>query len=212
MNLSSNLLLLALGSWATLIGIVSGAAGAALLELYYKPRRDRQTAARVLSAEIAHNTTCLLLHAHERRARPVAISADLRISRLGFDAVAGLLGEMPTAVLRSVLLLYNRYDEANRSAALYSRLLDQLEILPPDYVGRAKLEKDLKTVVDAFNTNVDISIHQGQSLLKQLVPLAKQKETAAQNEPAIDQGSRVREMMLDPQLRMEASDRFASDH
>jgi hypothetical protein len=52
------------GSTGTIIlAVLAGAGGSALLELLWKPRRDRRRAASLLIAEVAMNTELLLLQA-----------------------------------------------------------------------------------------------------------------------------------------------------
>src|SRR5438067_1384586 len=91
------------------LAIVSGAGGSIVLELIWKPRRDRRRAASLLVAEVALNTELLLLHAHARTFAPKSIPADLSMSTLAWDAAAPLVSELPRERLRAVVTLYNRY-------------------------------------------------------------------------------------------------------
>ena len=56
------------GAGTIALALLAGAGGSALLELLWRPRRDRRRAAAIIVAEVALNTELLLLQAHARMA------------------------------------------------------------------------------------------------------------------------------------------------
>jgi hypothetical protein len=121
---------LASGSGTILTAILAGAGGSALLELLWKPRRDKRRAATLLLAEVALNTEVLLLHAHARTSAPKQIPADLRMSTMAWDATANLVSELPPKFIRKVVVLYNRYHSLNRQIALFTDAVGQSQGKP----------------------------------------------------------------------------------
>src|SRR5262245_12375852 len=79
----------------SVLAILSGAGGAALLEVYWKPRQDRRKAATVLLSEILNNTQLCLLQANARQKAPKRIPADFRLELQGWDAAQDKLSELP---------------------------------------------------------------------------------------------------------------------
>ena len=118
------------GVGVVVLAMLSGAGGSALLELYYKPLRERKRAARLLLSEILLNTDLALLQANARDRAPKKIPADFDFSKLAWNAAAGLLSELPLDLLKRVVLLYNRYDSCNHLVNLYSQTFDELKSLP----------------------------------------------------------------------------------
>jgi hypothetical protein len=148
------------------LAIVSGAGGSALLELWYKPRRDRRRAAKALVAEIMLNTDLALLHAHARWKAVKKIPGDFRFSLICWDSAAELISELPVDLIKSVVILYNRYKQCNEAVAFYREGLDQLEAIPDGNPNRReKVTKFLDSVIDVFNTGIDKSIDDGKKLL-----------------------------------------------
>lgn len=119
------------GVGTILLAILSGAGGSALLDLYWKPRRDRRRAAALLHADIIMNMQLIQLHAHLRKNAPRRIPQDLKLSRLGFDTAGEIISELPTELLRPLLLLYNRIDDLNRNVDLYAQGMDELDTIDP---------------------------------------------------------------------------------
>lgn len=99
---------LAGGAGTILLALLAGAGGSALLELIWKPRRDRRRAASLLVAEVAMNTELLLLQAHARFKNPTGIPADLRLATIGWEAAGELVSELPTQLLRKLVILYSQ--------------------------------------------------------------------------------------------------------
>jgi hypothetical protein len=190
--MESMTLLEALGTVA--LALLSGAGGAALLDLYYKPRRDCKKAATLLLAEILINTELLLLQAHARAKNPRGIPGDFKMSTLAWDTAAPVLAELPAPVLKSALVLYNRYHYLNNCVALYKDALADIERHPPGPHGgtgvdaRAKAERQADLVLDVFNTGIDAAIDHAKELTPLVFALAKIDPTAPPPEQADFQG------------------------
>jgi hypothetical protein len=142
------------GVGTILLAILSGAGGSALLDLYWKPRRDRRRAAALLHADIVMNMQLIQFHSHLRKNAPRTIPMDLKLSRLGFDTAGNIISELPTELLRPVVLLYSRIDDLNRNVDLYAEGIDQLGTLTST-LQRAKQQHYLNSIVDVFNTGMD---------------------------------------------------------
>lgn len=171
------------GIGTALLAIVSGAGGSALLELYWKPRRDRQKAAVLLLAEILVNTDLALLQAHARVKLPRNISSDLSFSRLGWDATTDLLRELPPDLVKRILLLYKRYDYLNFCVGEFSKTFDELHAVRNDPQREKVLRDHLASTVDAFNIALDKAIDTGKEIAPQLLKLARVKEEKATTPP-----------------------------
>src|SRR5713101_1656696 len=89
--------------------ILSGAGGAALLEVYWKPRRDRRRAAVILLSEILNNWQRCILQANARQKAPKRVPADFHIELQGWDAAQDKLSELPPDTIKSVMLLYSHF-------------------------------------------------------------------------------------------------------
>ena len=175
---------IASSSGTVLLAILAGAGGSALLELLWKPRRDRRRAATLLLAEVALNTELLLLHAHARNSAPRQIPADLRMSTMAWSATAPLVSELPAKLVRKLVILYNRYDSLNRQIELFSDAVRERTTTS----GSAKINAELMVVatLNAFNTGVDAAIDQGKELLRELVDVAGWKENSAERAQVVD--------------------------
>jgi hypothetical protein len=113
------------------LAILSGAGGSALLELWWKPRRDRRKAAGLLLADGLLNTELLVLQAHARFKNPRSIPADFEMSVLGWDTAGNVLSELDAELLKSLVLLYNRYRYLNKCVLLYAETLRELDSVAP---------------------------------------------------------------------------------
>jgi len=174
------------GLGTALLAIVSGAGGSALLELYWKPRRDRQKAAVLLLAEILVNTDLALLQAHARVKLPRHISSDLSFSRLGWDATTDLLRELPPDLVKRTLLLYKRYDYLNFCVREFSTTFDELQAAKNDTERTKVLNGHLASTVDAFNIALNKAIDTAKEILPQLLKLAGIKEEKTTTAPPRD--------------------------
>jgi hypothetical protein len=172
----------ALGTIA--LALLSGAGGALLLELLYKPHHERARAAALLLAEILINTEVLLLQAHARIANPKGIPGDFKMSTLGWDTAASSLRELPPSTLKSALLLYNRYHHLNSCVDLFAEALADIERYPKEHDPRTganprqKAERQADVIIDVFNTGIDQAIDHAKELTPLLFRLAGIPEKA----------------------------------
>ncbi len=155
------------------LALASGAGGAALLELFWKPRRDRKKAATLLLAEILLNTELLLLQAHARAKTPKRIPGDFRMSTLAWETAAQALVELPPETLKSVLLLYNRYGHLNESVTFFDAALRDIAQHSPASAEQKRAERQADVIIDVFNTGIDAAIDQAKQLTPDLFSLAK---------------------------------------
>ena len=153
------------GLGTALLAIISGVGGSALLELFWKPRQERRKAAAILMADILLNTELLLLQAHARVKNPKRIPDDFNISLIGWDASSESLREFPTGLIKSLVLLYNRYRYLNATAQNFGKSLDQYESLPDADLRKQRLQRNLDVYIDVFNTSLDKAIENGKTIL-----------------------------------------------
>ena len=145
----------------TLVAIVSGAGGAALLEVWWKPRRDRTAVARILLAEIQNNTHLLQAQVARRATEPKNVPPDLLMELAGWDAAASLVAELPADELKSVLLLYSRYRHLNMVTAYHNVIMQQRpessdKVLT--FARRMEQGQALNAARAIYNTSVDVTI------------------------------------------------------
>ena len=190
------------GAGTILLAVLSGAGGSALLELFWKPRRDRLKAATLLVAEVAFNTELLLLQAHARLKNPKSVPADFALSTLSWGAAGDLVSELPVKMLRELVLLYKQFESLNRHVGAFGQYLREFESLPVGSAARAKAELQVLSTIDVFNTGIDSTIDNAQALLPQLARLAQVKET--QPDAPLDLESRVAKMIAERQERLQA--------
>ena len=157
------------------LAIASGAGGSALLELFWKPKRDRKKAATLLLAEILLNTELLLMQAHARFKKPKNIPGDFHMSTLAWDTAASALVELPAQTLKSVLLLYNRYHDLNGNVTLFDGALRDIESHAVGSPERQRADRRADVIVDVFNTGIDSAIDHAKKLTPELFGLAKIK-------------------------------------
>lgn len=170
------------GVGTAFLAIISGAGGSALLELYWKPRRDRQKAAALLLAEILLNTDLALLQAHARVKTPRTIPADFAFSSLAWDATTDLLRELPPDLVKRILLLYRRYQHLNFCVNEYAKTMDELPSWSDPH-QIAILKGHLNSTIDTFNTGLDTAIDTGKEILPQLLKLSGIKEEETDQPP-----------------------------
>jgi hypothetical protein len=187
-----------------LLAILSGAGGSALLELYYKPRRDLKRVCVVLYAELLQNAQMILLWAHTRKTNPKAIPSDFQLSVFGMEVVSDLLRELPAHELQEVLLLYSRFEASNQMVAEFASALDQYDGLSDDAPRKKKTERLLDTVIDSFNTGLDSAFEQTKRVLPRLMELGGIKEEKDPNELPPDYEDKVRQHLAERELRLAA--------
>lgn len=153
--------------------MLSGAGGSALLELYYKPKRDRWRAAALLLSEVLLNTELALLQATTRFEDPKKLPADFSFSLMAWDAVAPRLSELPPDLLKRILLLYNRYRACNHAVVLHSKAADERTSLPPKNgeERRKQLTVFINSTIDVFDTGLDNTLEDARDILPQLLQL-----------------------------------------
>lgn len=168
---------LSAGAGNILLAILAGAGGSALLELLWRPRRDRRRVASILTAEIALNTELLLLQAHSRSDAPLAIPSDLRMSMIAWQAAGGIISELPAPKVRQLVHLYNQYDSLNRHITAYGDALDRYRKAPSGSSEYRDSETMVLRICDVFNSGLDETLNNGQSILLPLAKIAGIRET-----------------------------------
>ena len=124
------------------IALFSGAGGALLLDLYFRPRRDRKRAAVLLLSEASLNLEALLnargyMDSGTDRGPP----SDMVISRTALDLVGTAVSELPPETVDGIIITYNglsRLDQLRRIAVLPLQLR-QLNLEPADDVGMSRI-------------------------------------------------------------------------
>jgi|SRR4051812_27339000 len=165
------------GIWTTAIGFLSGAGGSALLDLWWKPQRERKKAAGLLLADVLLNTELLIAQAHARFKNPNSIPADFELSVLGWESASNSLSELDAETLKSLVLLYHRYRYLNKCVFLYAEALRERDATAVDDARRPRMERQLDLAIDVFNTAIDSAIEQGKQLLPRILSAAKIKES-----------------------------------
>ena len=184
------------GSSATVVlALLAGAGGSALLELLWRPRRDRRRAASLLLAEVALNTELLLLQAHARMKNPLGIPSDFLMSTIAWDAASGLVSELPPKDVRALVQLYAKYGALNRHVEQFDAHLEALEAASPGTKAYEDAATFVARTIDVFNTGLDSTLADGQSLLPNLIKLAEVKETPEEKAQKTDYERLAREHM-----------------
>ena len=155
-----------------LLAIVSGAGGSALLELYYKPRRDRRKAARLLATEININAELVLLQSQLRKKTPRIIARDFHLLTNAWQSAAGAVAEFPPGLLKQVQLLYAWFERINENVLLYADAQSELEDLSADSTKTRRLKTYLNTIIDVFNIGLDDAFDLAKTVLPELLDLA----------------------------------------
>ena len=191
------------GLGTIVLAILSGAGGSALLELIWKPRRDRRRVAGALLGEILVNTELAILWSHARQKNPLSLPADLSFSNLGWHAVSGLVSELPADLVKSVLLLYRRYEHLNFCVQEYSRAADELQTLETSSQRSAVLRSRINSTIDVFNTSIDKAFDEGKSLAAKLLPIAGIDERREADAPTRDYAKDVDNLLGERAQRLE---------
>ena len=160
-----------------LLSVLAGAGGSVLLELLWRPRRDRRRAASLVLTEVAFNTQLCLLQTHARTMGSSLVPADFSMSTMAWDAAGNLLSELPTALLRELILVYNQYRSLNDHVKAFADAINVHDAADRGTDLWLKKTQQMKVTIDVFNSGVDATIRNGQKLLPQLTILAGFKET-----------------------------------
>jgi len=161
------------GIGTTLVAILSGAGGSAILELFWKPRRSKRRAAALIHADMILNYQLILAWAELRKSTPRKIPDDMILCRVGFDNAAGMIGDLPPELLRRLVGYYNRVDDLNRNLHNHSLALSTLESLDSASPRVPKLKGYLNSVIDVWNSGLDKVFETSQDLLPELEKIAK---------------------------------------
>lgn len=105
-----------------LAGLFGGAGWSAAWELWLRPRRDRRSIARALTAEIEGNVamaSSLLFSWSDRRD---AVPAILRFSTLVFTSLSSNLGDVDVEILQDLVWLYRDFAYLNDFSAVSAEI------------------------------------------------------------------------------------------
>lgn len=185
------------------LAIISGAGGSALLELYYKPRRDKKRAASLLFAENILNAQLLLLQAEARKKRPRAIPEDYRLSMFAWEASQEVIKELPTDLLKKIVLLYNHYHDLNTNVKRYATLCRELDDVPADSERADDLRSELNVIIDVFNTGIDKVFATCKETLRELKKVGKIVEKEPEGESPPDYEARVEKLRQQRAVRLQ---------
>lgn len=173
-------------SGTIVLALLAGAGGSALLELMWRPRRDRRRGASLLLAEVALNTELLLLQSHARQKNPLGIPSDFIMSTIAWDAASDLVSELPAKDVRDLVQLYAKYAALNRHVAQFDGQLAALEAATPGTKAYEDAATFVARTIDVFNSGLDSTLGDGQSLLPRLLEHADVKETEAEKAQKTD--------------------------
>jgi hypothetical protein len=121
--------------------------------------------------------------------------------KLGWDATSSLVSELHPDILKSVLLLYRRYELLNFCVQEYGRTLSDLELASDD-PRKVQLKKHLNSTIDTFNTTIDSAREQGRNLAGQLLPLAGLKVPKKSEAPPRDYAQDVEKLLSERAARL----------
>ncbi len=93
---------------ALISGLFGGFGGVTVWEVVIKPRILRKRVGKVLEIEIGQNLS-RIVHARVVKETRGKIRIDLKLSRLGFDAVASELAVLPSEIIEEVVDAYLRF-------------------------------------------------------------------------------------------------------
>jgi hypothetical protein len=191
------------GLGTILLAILSGAGGSALLELYYKPRRDRRKAATLLAAEIGLNAELIQLQAQLRKTKPRQIGRDFSLSTAAWTASLGVVAELPPHLVKKLLVHYARVDNINESVTLYAEAVTELEALAGDSPRAGKLKVYINSIIDVFNTGLNSAFDDAKALLPDLIKVAK-IPSKYRKESTTDYEASVRQLVAEREQRLRA--------
>jgi hypothetical protein len=99
------------------LSLLSGAGGALILDVWWKPRHARRRAAVLLRAEIQKNRD-LIEDALPRGGDRIVIRRDLILPHIALDATIGDLGHFPIDIAEATVSLYHDYARILRAYEL----------------------------------------------------------------------------------------------
>jgi hypothetical protein len=99
------------------LSLLSGAGGALLLEVWWKPRQARKQAAVLLRAEIQENRDFIQARLPEMDER-TRIRRDLLLPKVALDAAVSDLGYFPLPLAQAVIRVYHEYEKILRAYQL----------------------------------------------------------------------------------------------
>ena len=158
------------------------------------------------------NTQLLLLQAHARFANPSGVPADFNLSTIAWDAAGNLVSELPTSLLRKLVLLYSQYRSLNAHVVTFGEALGDRDLQLKGSNERSTAEDLLASIVDVFNTGIDSALERGQEIIPALADMALVKETEEQKKQVIDYASQAAGLVAERQARIaEFKRRFRPD-
>jgi len=195
---------LASGAGSVLLALLAGAGGSALLEVLWRPWRDRRRAASLLTAEIMMNTQLLLLQAHARQHNPRGVPADFRMSTIAWDAATNLVSELPQTLLRKIVILYGQYDAINRNVAAFGVALDDYKAATAGTGAARDAETMVIRILDVFNTGLDATLKRGQEVLPEIAAVGSIEDTDSEKAQIRNYSDIAAEHMAMRQQHLEA--------
>jgi len=191
------------GASAVALAIASGAGGSALLELYYKPRRDCRKAATLLAGELSLNGELILFMREFHKVKPKQIPRDVCFSTVAWQLASTMIAELPAGMLKRVLLLYSRFDDLNEAVTHYGETWKELQVLPDGSPRLPLLTRQLDTIVDAFRMSLDNALDDIRALQPELLRVAKIPKRL-RKAPAGDYEARVKNFLSERENRLTA--------
>src|SRR5690348_7891598 len=151
-----NLLQLLPGLGTVLLALFGGVLGSMLLEVWWKPWRARRRVAALLVEEVNLNAQILKLQTHLRQRDPGRIPRDFQLSRIGFEAIAQEIGELPANVAGRVILTYHRFDHLRRLREIFGERYQRWrEAAAAGRDETKKLRRSTLNALDTFNVMLD---------------------------------------------------------
>ena len=182
------------------LSLLGGVGGSALMEIIWRPRRERERVIGLLGAEVAFNANLLLHHAEVRALGGPTVPSDLILSTMAWTAAGGLVREIPTDMLNELILLYNRFENLNRLVRRYDEIVRRRDSLTTFVPEHTRLDKEIRRTEDVFNTGVDSTIGQCKGISVELIRLGKIPKP--RNDSKIDRKANVKKMMEDRDKRL----------
>ncbi len=150
------------------------------------------------------NTELLLLQAHARQLNPRGVPSDFKMSTIAWDAASDLVSELPSRLIRKIVLLYGQYDATNRNVASFAVALTEFKSAKIASSSARDAETMVLRIIDVFNTGLDATLARGQEVLPELATLAKLNETDAEKANTPNYEQIAVEHMLTRQQHLEA--------
>ncbi|MHB1095567.1 MAG: hypothetical protein ACYC3F_05280 [Gemmatimonadaceae bacterium] len=122
-------------------GLFGGAAALLLWETLLKPMRERRSLSEVLAADLSQHLQAAAAGHIQRRAHPKTVPGENPFPLGIFDAVTARVGELPSALVGDVVMIYRILRRLNECAARAARLCEQMQ--HTDHPERAGLFEEL---------------------------------------------------------------------